>query len=293
MVRAGVAEVVLHIAATQVQSAVHIGEFAENLARALAHEVGQDIEATAVGHTQHDVAYAMFRGALGQVVEQRNQAFGTLQREALRAEELLLHELFEQHRIRQALQRAHLFVARHLQAVLALLHAAQEPVDLAQVVDVHELHADRAAVGRAQLVKNFGQRHRARAKVAFGRETLLHVVGAEAVEGRIQLGEVGPLLAERIDLRDHVAAHAIGAHQLIEALLTTRVYACCGAGQCLGRGRLRQVERLVARERFKVGAPVGRHRLGILHPVQVEIFGEAQGRCVRRGGRVGHEWLDF
>ena len=76
-----VSEVVLHVAAAHVQIGIEIRELTENLARALCHDVRQNIQTAAVSHAHHNFIDALSSGALDSEVEQRYQAFRTLKRE--------------------------------------------------------------------------------------------------------------------------------------------------------------------------------------------------------------------
>ena len=66
----------------------------------LAHDVGEHVEAPAVGHAEHDLldARARRRRSIEQI-EQRDQALGALEREALRADVVRVDELLEDLRV--------------------------------------------------------------------------------------------------------------------------------------------------------------------------------------------------
>ncbi len=66
-----VAEMVFHIAAAWGGFPAGIGEFAENLARAFADDIGEDVQAAAMGHPHDDFADALFAGFFEREVEQR------------------------------------------------------------------------------------------------------------------------------------------------------------------------------------------------------------------------------
>jgi len=74
---------------------VAVLELAEDLLRALAHDVGQHVEPSAMGHAQHDLAGAVGAGFLDGQVQERNEALGAFQGETLGADELFLDELLE------------------------------------------------------------------------------------------------------------------------------------------------------------------------------------------------------
>ena len=104
-------------------------------------------------------------------------------------------------------------------AVLGALHAVLQPLPDLQVVDVHELHADRTAVGVAQRLR-ISRRVSTRApKMVRLEELAIEISAGQAVKLGVELGLVRAGQAERIDLRDHVTAHAVGAHQCVHLIL--------------------------------------------------------------------------
>jgi hypothetical protein len=67
--------VVLDITTSQVELGVDVGELAEDILWALAHDVGQHVEPSAMGHRQDDLANALIAGFFDRKIQQRNQAF--------------------------------------------------------------------------------------------------------------------------------------------------------------------------------------------------------------------------
>ena len=84
--------------------------------------------------------------------KQRDQAFGPFQRKALGADELAADELLEDHRVGQAREDADLLVAARASGGSRFFHPPLQPLADLQVVDVHELRADRPAIGVAEPV---------------------------------------------------------------------------------------------------------------------------------------------
>ena len=80
-------------------SRIEIGEFAEDLLRAFAHDVGQHVQPPAMGHGQHDFVGPLLAGSFDRQIQQRNQRFGPFQRKAFRAQESLLDEFLEHGRV--------------------------------------------------------------------------------------------------------------------------------------------------------------------------------------------------
>ena len=212
-------EVVLHVAAAAVQMGVDIRELTENLLRALAHDVREHVEPAAMRHAQHDLFHAVGRRLLDRQDEQRDQALGPLERKTLRADELLLDELFENHRVRQAGEDADLLIAAQGAPVLADLHALLQPLAHLLIVDVHELHADRTAVGVPQAAEHRADRGGGAAGQRLRRHRTAEVVRAQAVIGGIEFRRLRPRQVQRVDGRDHVAAHAVRPDHLVNAIL--------------------------------------------------------------------------
>jgi hypothetical protein len=114
------------------------------------------------------------------------------------------------------------------------------------------------------------------------------VLFAEVVVLGIQLRHRRPRHAERIETGDHVSAHAVRAHQLIEPILQDgdRRLAVAGVGNARHAEQARGAERgreprvlrerpILAREPLEIGAPVGLHRRRIAQEVGVESLEEA------------------
>ena len=162
-----------------VQPMVGVLELAEDQPRTFVQNVGQHVEPPAVPHADHDFVLAFVGRFLDRQVEQGDERFGPLEREALGSEKLLLHELFEHDGIGEPRQNADLLVARELDAVLGFFHAALQPLADFQVVDVHELHADAVAVGALQRGNQLAQRARRMPADFLRRAEPLKVRGAE------------------------------------------------------------------------------------------------------------------
>ena len=160
----------------------------------------------------------MLGRALDRHIQQRNETFAPFQRKALRAQKALLQELFKDHGVGQLGENPQLFFAVHLQAVLGPFHPVGQPLADAIVVDVHELHADLAAVGVPHAVGDLAQGPLFGALDCARRELHFHVLVGEAVVLGIEFRLMRTREPERIERGNHVAAHAIGANQLIDAI---------------------------------------------------------------------------
>jgi hypothetical protein len=294
---AAVAEVVLDVpAATELLGSVVL-ELAEDRLRILPQDVRQHIEAAAVRHPEDDLADAVRARLLHRQVEQRDEALGALEREALGADVLLLDEALEHGRIRQPPQDAKLRVAVEPDVVLRGLHARLEPGARLQVVDVHELDTDEPAVGAAHPVVQLADGHHVGAGEVACRHRRMQALRPDLERRQLQLGRERPL-AERVELRGDVAADAERTHHLVDPVLEqARLFArhLGGAGRC-GSKESRRLEggadserargaiaAAVAAEVAEVLPPVARHRLRVGEVVGEQALDVAEAQAVQAG----------
>ena len=282
------AEVVLDVAAAVVEIDLLVQlvlELGEDLRGGLLEHVGQHVEPPAVRHPDHDLADARAGRALDQPLEQRDQALRPFEREALRAEELVLQELLEHLGADHLLKDLDPIGPRQRQPVARALHPALKPVAQLEIVDVRGLHADGAAVGLAQQADQIAQRLPPRPGDVLAAEHQVEVLLGEAVvrerdlgaragdqPQRIEIGGEMPELAIRLD----DSLHALGEQAHRDAALDR---AGCGGG-ILVAARLTAGEdaarkRLWRNERGRAGAvePDGALELGELdeHPAPLRI----------------------
>jgi len=93
------AEVVFHIAIAKTE--VGLGnslKFVEYVFVGLAQDVGQNIEATAVGHADHHAFHTELSGSVDGGVERGYGVFSTFERESLLSDEFFVEEVFKHHR---------------------------------------------------------------------------------------------------------------------------------------------------------------------------------------------------
>ena len=143
-----------------------------------------------------------------------------LQAEALRGDIALLAEHLEALGLGQLLQDLTLGGAVECGEPRGAFHAALDPGLLVGILDVHELHRDRAAVGLAQDGDDLTQRGAFATEHVVDENAAIPVGGGEAVAGRIELGVwLRHLQTERVELCLQMAAHAVGSdeHQRAQA----------------------------------------------------------------------------
>ena len=122
-------------------------ELREDRLEGLAHEVGQHVQPATVRHAEHDFLEAELAAALQHLLHGGHQRLAAIQAEALGAGVFLVEETLEVLGRGQALEDRLLAVDREVGVVAAAFDALLDPGLLVRVLDVHELDADRAAIG--------------------------------------------------------------------------------------------------------------------------------------------------
>ena len=265
----GMPQVILYIAAAHVQLRIHVGKLAEDPLRTLPHDIGEHVEPAAMGHCQHDVVDLLRCSPLDRHLHQRNQALRALEREAFCAEKPLLDELLENGGRCHLSIDLQLLLAVELDAIFTTFHPHLQPLPNLEVVHVHELHADRPAIGISQPLDDLSQRHRLRPLDRVGRKRPVHIGFGKVVELRVKFWEPWPRSAQRIDLCHQMAADAVGPHQLIDTVLQEgHPLFAGGAGRHWQRQRHRLPSRRVRQMHIAIGDrhgmscrdAVGRHQ---------------------------------
>jgi len=239
----------------------------------LAHDVGQHIEAAAVGHAHGDLLHAHLATALDDLLQGGNDRFRALQAEALCAGVLGMEELFESLRLDQLGQDGFLAETGEGDLLVRPLDALLDPGLLLRVGDVHELVAEMPAVGAFQDGQDLVDGAPFHAEHAVEKDPAFPVlVRPEAVRGGVELGVWLRLTQpQRIEIGGQMSAHAVGAdhHQGTHGILRlgldllrierTAVFAALAGelpldllqgGPVLGEGR----SELVRRQRWPVVA---------------------------------------
>ena len=222
LAHAGGAQVILDVARALRAARVDIAfELAEDLFDVLADRVGQDVEAAAMRHADHEFVDVAGGGALQDLFQDGERGLAAFEREALLADEAGVQEMFELFARHHTAQDAHAGLAVERPVVGLRLHALLQPALLLRHLNVHVLAADFAAVGLAQRLQDFAQRrHRFgrafadRLAEAAGEEFAIQIPDGEAVGFGVEFGVVAGFGAERVEIGDQVAAHAVGVDHL-------------------------------------------------------------------------------
>ncbi|MNX78704.1 hypothetical protein D3C86_1103090 [compost metagenome] len=182
----------------------------------LAHDGGERVQAAAVGHAEDDLVNAQVAAALDHLLQGRDHGLAAVQAEALGAGEALVQEAFKALGLDQLVQDGQLaFLGEGvLLELVRAFEALLQPGLLFRLGDVHELHADVAAVGALEQLEHLTDRAGLQAQDAVEEDRAVHVGGGEAVEFGGQLGVFDRLLdTQRVQRRLQVAAHAVAADQ--------------------------------------------------------------------------------
>ena len=174
-------------------------EFMEQRAVRLAHHLRQHVEAAAVRHADHDFLYAEIAAALDDLLERRDQQLAAIEAEALGAGEFDVAEFFEPFRLDQLLQNRAAAFLGETDLLVRSLDALLDPRLLRAVRDVHELDAERLAVGAAADRDDLAQRAELQPEHAVEKYPAIEIGISEAVTARIEfLGILWRLEPERI-----------------------------------------------------------------------------------------------
>ena len=287
--------VILHVAGMRrivgvIELALELGK---EFLRRLAERVDQHIQTTAMGHADDHVAHAIGAAAAHQFVEQRNQAVAAFQRKAFLADVFGVQITFQSLGLGQQFQRVFAFFRAQSGLAAAAFELFVHPAPLFGIADVHEFGADGVGVSRLeqgdQILEFQPRRPGQRAGVELGVE----IGGAEAMEGRVEIGRRQLLRhAQRIQIGGQMSARTIGRHQLehgglllCQCVLRLRVADRCGRNRsmaveflCLFDARdgigMRHIAGFAAAEGIEVFAPFRRDRIGITQVVFVEFLDE-------------------
>ncbi|MHC2277016.1 hypothetical protein ACVME8_003627 [Bradyrhizobium diazoefficiens] len=247
-------------------------ELVEQRAVGLAHHLGQHVEAAAMRHAQHDFLHAEIAAALDDLLERGDQGFSTVETETLGAGKLGIAELFEAFGFDQLGQDGSAALAGEGDFLIGPLDALLDPGLLRGIADMHELDAERLAVGALADRGDLAQRAVFEAEHVIEEDLAVKIGLAEAVGARVELFAVARRLdAERIELGVEVAAHAVGADQHQGADRVARRLEQIGGGDIGALG-------------LRLGGDLAADRLLDLGPIAVEGGGQV---VLRRQRPVG------
>ena len=216
-------------------------ELVEDRAQRLAHDLGQHVEAAAVGHAEDDLLHAERAAALDDLLQRGQQGLAAVETEALRARVLDVEELLEALGLDQLVEDRLLALGRELDLLVRTLDALLDPRLLRRIGDVHELDAERRAIGALEDVEHLAQRRELEAQHVVDEDLAVPVGLGEAVGRGMQLLVIDLLLeVQGIEVRMQVTAHAVGADHHQRANRVARLLLDVGIGQgralllCLG-----------------------------------------------------------
>src|SRR6201992_665476 len=189
-------------------------EFMKQRAMRLAQHLGQDVEAAAMRHADHDFLDAEIAAALDDLLQRRDQRFTAVEAEALGAGEFDVAELFKTFGFDQLVEDRAPALAGETDFLVRTLDAFLDPALLRGVGDVHELDAERLAIGALADRDDLAQARIFEAEHVIEEDLAVEIAIDETIGTRIELLAIaGGLDAERIELGVEMAAHAIGADQ--------------------------------------------------------------------------------
>ncbi len=217
------AEVILHVAGAfdvvgRRRAAL---ELVEDRAVRLVHHLRQHVEPAAMRHADDDLFDAERAAALDDLLQRRDHRLAAVEAEALGAGELQIAELLEALGLDQLVEDRALALAGEVDLLVAALDALLHPGLLRRIGDVHELDAERLAVGAAQDGDDLADRGEFQPQHLVEENLAVEVGVGEAVGARIELLLVLLRLElERIELGVEMAAHPVGAdqHQRVDGI---------------------------------------------------------------------------
>ncbi len=206
-----VAEVVFHIsvAADGVGDVVFGELFEEHLER-FAENIGQDGEATAVGHAHDDLLDADLGRELDHRVERGDHRFAAFEGEPFLPDETCVEKLLEELGFVQTAEDADLLLAGERRLVVAGLHAGLEPLAGVVVLHVHVFDADATAVGLLEGGGDVLELLLSAALEVGESEALFEVAFVETEVGKLEFRMRGGGFAERVNVGLKMTVGTVG-----------------------------------------------------------------------------------
>ncbi|CAB4633718.1 unannotated protein [freshwater metagenome] len=168
-----------------------------------------------MGHADVDLVQIETGRVLDDFIEQSDDGFATLKREAFLADELGLQERFEGFGLVQAIEDSHLVVVRRL--LIRLFENFLEPRALFGVLNVCVFDAHSSTIRIAHESKNFTQQHGAPAGETADDELAIEIPECQSVVFDFEVGVRALLVLQRVDVGHAVSANAIGVDQFLHA----------------------------------------------------------------------------
>src|SRR5580704_11521348 len=125
-------------------------EFIENRPVRLPHDLGKDIEAATVRHTEDDILDPQGAAALDDLLERGNHGFAAVQTETLRARVFDVEELLETLRLDELVEHRALALLGERNFLARAFDPPLQPTLFSRIGDMHEFEPNGAAVGAAQ-----------------------------------------------------------------------------------------------------------------------------------------------
>ncbi len=167
-----------------------------------------------MGHAERNVLHAERAAALDDLLERRDHQFAAVEAEPLGAGELDVGELLEAFRLDELVEDRPLALASEADLLVRPFDALLDPALLLGIGDVHELDAQRLAVGALEDRQDLPQGAELETEDVVEEDRPVEVSIGEAVASRIELfGVLARLEAERIEIGMEMAAHPEGADQ--------------------------------------------------------------------------------
>ena len=207
-------EVVLHVTGATLVGCCGAGELTENLSVGLTSNVGQNVQATAVCHTNGNALQVVVSGLVQNSVQQRNQGLAALQGEALLTQVLGLQEVLECLSLNQLGENTELLLAGGLSN--AALQALLEPCANLGVLRVHVLNGQGAGVCLVQALQDGAQRQTLGTAEATGRVDAVQIPQGQAVVLQLQVRVRTHLVTNGVGCCGQVAVHAVRVNQLLD-----------------------------------------------------------------------------
>src|SRR5713226_4260716 len=180
----------------------------------LGQNLRQHVEPAAVRHADADVFDAERAAALDDLLERRDHRLGAVEAETLGAGELEIAELLEAFGLDQLVEDGALALAGEADLLVGSFDALLHPALLRRIGNVHELDAERLAIGAAQDGEDLAQAAELEPEHAIEEDLAVVVSLGKAVGARIEILLVpGRLEPERIEIGVEMAARPIGANQ--------------------------------------------------------------------------------